>query len=65
MKNVNTPPIKVGDELEVSVEAVGAKGDGIAKIEGFVVVVPKGESGQTYKVKVTRVFPNMGFCEIV
>ena len=28
-------PVNVGDELDVKIEAVGEKGDGIAKKEGF------------------------------
>ena len=28
-------PVKVGDELEVTIEAVAAKGDGIAKKENL------------------------------
>ena len=30
-------PVNVGDELDVKIEAVGEKGDGIAKKEGFVL----------------------------
>ena len=30
-------PVNVGDEVDVTVEAVGDKGDGIAKIKGFVL----------------------------
>ncbi|MBI2129647.1 TRAM domain-containing protein, partial [Candidatus Woesearchaeota archaeon] len=33
-------PVKVGDELDVKIEAVGEKGDGIAKKNGFVLFVP-------------------------
>ena len=31
-------PVKVGDEVEVKVEAVASKGDGIAKKDGFAVL---------------------------
>ncbi|MBI2656237.1 hypothetical protein HYX03_00680 [Candidatus Woesearchaeota archaeon] len=40
----NFAPVKVGDELDVKIEAVGEKGDGIAKKDGFVLVGAK--SGQ-------------------
>ncbi|MFH0868366.1 MAG: TRAM domain-containing protein, partial [Candidatus Woesearchaeota archaeon] len=33
-------PVKVGDEIDVKIEAVGEKGDGIAKKDGFVLFVP-------------------------
>ena len=29
-------PVRVGDEVDVEIESVGEKGDGIAKIKGFV-----------------------------
>ena len=58
-------PVKVGDELEVTVEAVGAKGDGIAKKDGFVLFIPNAKEGDTVKVKVTRVLRKVGFAEVV
>ena len=33
----NFAPVNVGDDVEVTIEAVGDKGDGIAKIKGFVL----------------------------
>ena len=30
-------PVKQGQELEVKIDAIGEKGDGIAKINGFVL----------------------------
>ncbi|VVC02072.1 TRAM domain protein [uncultured archaeon] len=48
-------PVKVGDELDVTIEAVAAKGDGIAKKEGFVIFVPGATQGETCKIRVTQV----------
>ncbi|PIN78502.1 deoxyribonuclease, partial [Candidatus Woesearchaeota archaeon CG10_big_fil_rev_8_21_14_0_10_34_8] len=36
----NTAPVQVGEELDVTIEAVGEKGDGVAKKNGFVLFVP-------------------------
>lgn len=50
----NSPkPVNVGDVVEVTVEATGSKGDGIAKKDGFVIFVKGGQQGQTLKVKIT------------
>ena len=49
------PPVKVGEELDVNIEAVGEKGDGIAKKNGFVLFVPGAKEGETIRVKVTKV----------
>ncbi len=52
----DTPkPVKVGDEIDVTIEAVAAKGDGIAKKEGFVIFVPGAKQGETIKVRITDV----------
>ncbi len=58
-------PIRVGDEIDVTIEAVGAKGDGIAKVKGFVIFVPNTKQGETVKVKVTKVLRKVGFGEVV
>ncbi|NQU97831.1 TRAM domain-containing protein [Candidatus Woesearchaeota archaeon] len=58
-------PVKEGEELVVKIEAVGAKGDGIAKKEGFVLFVPNAKEGDEVKVKVSRVLRNVGFADIV
>ena len=58
-------PVKVGEEIEVKIEAVGEKGDGIAKIKGFVIFVPNAKEGETVKVRINKVLRKVGFAEIV
>ncbi len=58
-------PVKVGDEIDVKIEAVGEKGDGIAKKDGFVLFIPNTKEGDEVKVKVTRVLRRVGFAEVV
>jgi predicted RNA-binding protein with TRAM domain len=58
-------PVKVGEETEVSIEAVGAKGDGIAKKDGFVIFVPNTRKGDNAKIKITKVLANMAFAELI
>src|SRR3989338_6892832 len=58
-------PVKVDQELDVKIEAVGAKGDGIAKKQGFVLFVPGAKEGDNVKVRVTKVLRKMGFAEVV
>ena len=61
----NAPPVNVGEELDVRIEAVGEKGDGVAKKNGFVIFVPGVKEGQNVRVKVTRVLRKVGFGEVV
>ena len=58
-------PINVGDEFDVKIESVGEKGDGIAKVQGFVVFVPGVKKGDEVKIKVTRVSQRFAFGEVV
>ncbi|MCH8329181.1 MAG: TRAM domain-containing protein [Nanoarchaeota archaeon] len=58
-------PVKVGDEIDVKIEAVGEKGDGIAKKDGFVLFVPNTKEGQEVKIRITKVLRKVGFAEVV
>ncbi len=61
----NFAPVNVGDELDVTIEAVGGKGDGIAKIKGFVIFVPNVKKGDNVKIKITKVLRKVGFGEVL
>ena len=58
-----TPPVKIGDEFDVRIEAVGEKGDGIAKKQSFVIFVPGVKEGEAVRVRVTKVLRKVGFGE--
>ena len=58
-------PISEGEEYDVKIEDVGRTGDGIARIEGFVVFVSGGKVGDEIKIRVNTVKKNFGFAEIV
>lgn len=59
----STAPVQVGDELDVTIEAVGEKGDGIAKKKGFVLFVPNTKQGDRIRIRVTKVLRKVGFAE--
>ncbi len=58
-------PINVGDEIDVTIEAQGEKGDGLAKIKGFVIFVPGAKQGERVKIKINKVLKKVGFGEVV
>ena|SRR3989344_3492020 len=58
-------PVKVGDELDVKIEAVGEKGDGVAKKDGFVLFVSGTKKDDEVRIRVTRVLQKVGFAEVV
>ena len=58
-------PVEVDKEYEAEIEDLSRRGDGIAKIEGFVIFVPNTEQGQHVKFKITRVANRFGIGELV
>jgi len=48
-------PVEAGKEYEVDVMEISRQGDGIARVQGFVVFVKNGKPGQKVKVKVIEV----------
>jgi len=65
MNQQQAPPVNQGETYDVSINAVGGKGDGIAKVKGFVVFVPGVVQGDYVKIRITKVLPKVGFAEVV
>lgn len=63
--NGQDAPVREGETHEVNIDAIGGKGDGIAKVKGFVLFVPGVKKGDYVKVRITKVLQNVGFAEVV
>lgn len=61
------PPVVIGSEYVSKVIGIGAKGDGIAKVNGFVVILktPDLQQGQTVKFVVEKVLPNFAIAKVI
>lgn len=59
------PPVKEGEELNVKIECIGNAGDGVAKIDKFVIFVKGGQVGEELMVRVTNVKPKFAFAKII
>lgn len=57
-------PVNEGETYEVNINAIGEKGDGIAKVKGFVLFVPNVKKGDFVKIRITKVLKNVGFAEV-
>lgn len=64
-RSPKTAPIEEGEEYDVKIEDVGKEGDGITRINGFVVFVPGTKAGDEVKVKIVSVRRKFGFAEKV
>ena len=58
-------PVKPGDEVDVTIEAVASKGDGIAKKDGFVIFIKGAQQGQQVKVRISEVKERFAVGEII
>jgi predicted RNA-binding protein with TRAM domain len=58
-------PVQVGKEYDVDVTEISRQGDGIARVQGFVVFVKNGKVGQKVKVQVNQVGSRFATAAIV
>lgn len=68
MKNrfKNVPvPVQEGEVREVTIESLGDKGDGVAKVQGFVIIVPNTQRGERVRIRITAVRGRVGFGTII
>ena len=48
-------PVEVGHEYNITISDTSRRGEGIAKIDGFVIFVPGTRMGQSARITVTQV----------
>ena len=58
-------PVEEGEIYEVTIQDIARQGDGIARIEGFVVFVSGAKEGEEVKIRVNSVRRNFAFAEVV
>ncbi len=58
-------PVEEGNTYEVEIDDLGSKGDGIARVDGFVVFVPETEVGERVEVEINSVGRRFAFGEVV
>ena len=58
-------PVKEGDEYDVTIETLGSKGDGIAKIKGLIIFIKNVKPKDQVKIKITSVRSNFATAEVI
>lgn len=49
---IQSSPVKENEELEVVIDDIGSRGDGIAKIQSFLIFVPRSKIGERVRVRI-------------
>ena len=65
MGSTSTAPLEEGETHHVEIEEMGEEGDGIAYVEGFVLVVPETEITDAVDVEVRDVRDSYAIGEVV
>jgi predicted RNA-binding protein with TRAM domain len=58
-------PVEVGKEYNITISDTSRRGEGIAKIDGFVIFVPGTRMGQSARIKVTQVSERFASGQII
>jgi predicted RNA-binding protein with TRAM domain len=66
IKHVEKPcPVELGQELEVNIIGICPSGDGMSKIRGYTIIVPKAKPKDYVKIKVTQVGEKTAIGQII
>ena len=63
--NFGPKPVEAGKEYDVQITEISRKGEGIARIQGFVIFVKEGKVGQNAKIRIVQVGNRFATAEIV
>ena len=58
-------PVQEGQEVDVTVDSVGRRGDGIGRINNFVVFIPGTNAGDKVKIRITGVRGSYATGEVI
>jgi predicted RNA-binding protein with TRAM domain len=61
----NSVPVEEGEVYDVTIQDIARQGDGIVRIESFVIFVPGTKVGDEVRIKIEKILPKYGFASIV
>ena len=64
-KQLINDAVKLGEDYTVTIEDIGADGDGIAKINDLVVFVKRAKKGETLKIRIREIKSRFAFGEAI
>ena len=57
-------PVEAGEKYDVTIEDIAREGDGIGRVDGFVIFIPGTKVGDEVTVKVNKVARKFAFGEV-
>jgi predicted RNA-binding protein with TRAM domain len=60
----NAASVEEGEVYDVTIQDIARQGDGIARIDGFIIFVPGTKVGDEVRIKIERVLPKYGFASL-
>ncbi|NYT17283.1 MAG: translation initiation factor IF-2 subunit beta [Methanomicrobiales archaeon] len=57
--------LQEGQELDVEIQSVSKRGDGVVRMGRYIMYVPRGKPGQKVKIRITRISGSIVFTEQV
>jgi predicted RNA-binding protein with TRAM domain len=63
--NDRAAPVSAGQQYDVKIEDIAKQGDGIARIQGFIIFVPGTKVGDEVKIEVQTVKRNFAVGSVV
>lgn len=64
-RNFANKPVELGKEYTVQITETSYKGDGVARVQGFVIFVKDGKVGNDVKIKITSIGNRFAKAELV
>ena len=58
-------PVEIGKEYDVEIQETSRRGEGITKIEGLVIFVPKTKPGDKVRIKITNISRRFAEAEVI
>jgi predicted RNA-binding protein with TRAM domain len=64
-RNSYDAPVSADAEYDVTIEDIAREGDGIARLQGFVIFVPGTKVGDNVKIRVEKVMRRFAIASVV
>jgi len=58
-------PVEIGKEYDVEIQETSRRGEGITRIEGLVIFVPKASPGDKVRIKITNISRRFAEAEVI